>query len=110
MKRLVERYYEFLSRTKDGHIRSFSLAMIACLWVVGLLQVEHGMDLYESTVHMFTAMSTGGSGAPIGTEITGARGCPPDASAARRTASSGSMPTVERPSVRRTMPPRTRLI
>jgi TonB family protein len=26
MKRLVERYYELLSRTKDGHIRSFALA------------------------------------------------------------------------------------
>ena len=37
-----------------------SLAMIACLWIVDLLGLEHGMDLYESTVHMFTAMSTGG--------------------------------------------------
>ena len=37
-----------------------SAVMIACLWAVYLVGFEHGMDLYESTVHMFTAMSTGG--------------------------------------------------
>ena len=55
-----------------------------------------------------TATSAGASGEPMGTEITGARGWPPDASAARRTASSGSMPIVERPSVRSTTPASTR--
>ena len=51
-----------------------------------------------------TARSMGASIDPTGTAITGARGWPPDASVARRTASSGSMPTVERPSVTSTMP------
>ena len=55
-----------------------------------------------------TARSTGGSVDPTGTAMTGARGCPPAASAARRTASSGSMPTVERPSVTSTIAARPR--
>ena len=37
-----------------------SIVMVAALWVVGLLGFEVGMNLFESIVHMFTAMSTGG--------------------------------------------------
>ena len=37
-----------------------SAVMVVCLLLVQALGVEHGMGLYESVVHMFTAMSTGG--------------------------------------------------
>ena len=37
-----------------------SAVMVLCLFAVYLLGLGHGMNLYESIVHMFTAMSTGG--------------------------------------------------
>lgn len=37
-----------------------SAVMVACLYAVYLLGFGHGMNLFESIVHMFTAMSTGG--------------------------------------------------
>ncbi|MSO47843.1 MAG: TrkH family potassium uptake protein [Thermoleophilia bacterium] len=37
-----------------------SVVMVLALWVVGLLGLGAGMNFFESVVHMFSAMSTGG--------------------------------------------------
>lgn len=37
-----------------------SIVMVIALWIVGLLGFETGMNLFDSVVHTFTSMSTGG--------------------------------------------------